>query len=190
MHGHQEVREAGAKPAMRRRRVVGLTVDAGAWASGARAQQGGRDRRIGVLLPAAADDAEYPTLRDTLLGEQRALGWSDGHNVKIDVRWSGAAAAAVRRPAEDLAALSPDPILAAGSASAEPLLQVTRSIPDPVGAGFVGALARPGRNATGFTGFGYGLGGKWLEPLNCVALGVVRVWLLRDASIAAGIGQW
>ena len=116
---------------------------------------------------------------------------------RIDVRWTGAGAEAVHKEATELVALAPDVILAAGSASTGPLLQVTKTIPvvftvvpDPVAAGFVESLARPGGNATGFASFEYGIGGKWLELLREMAPGVTRVGIVRDPAIAAGAGQW
>jgi putative ABC transport system substrate-binding protein len=161
------------------------------------AQNAGRLRRIGVLLAATADDPEYPALVDAFLDRLRQLGWSRGDNLSIDVRWSGAGAEAVRKHAAELAALAPDAILAPGSAAAGPLLQATRSVPvvftvvpDPVGAGFVDSLERPGGNATGLASFDYSLGGKWLETLKEIAPGVRRVGVLRDPAVTAGIGQW
>jgi putative ABC transport system substrate-binding protein len=126
------------------------------------------------------------------------LGWIDGRNVRIDVRWATTNADGLRRHAAELAALEPDVIVAAtGTATVAPLLQATRTVPivfvvviDPVGAGFVASLARPGDNATGFTIFEYGLGAKWLELLKQVAPGTTRVAVLRDPTIASGIGQF
>jgi putative ABC transport system substrate-binding protein len=148
-------------------------------------------------LAATLDDAEYPILFKALRQRLQQLGWRDGENVKIDVRWSGANPEAIRRHATELVALAPDVIVAPGAASAGPLLQITRSIPvvftivpDPVGAGLVESFAHPGGNATGFTSFEYSLGGKWLEFLKEVAPSVRRVGVLRDSGITAGIGQW
>jgi putative tryptophan/tyrosine transport system substrate-binding protein len=126
------------------------------------------------------------------------LGWIDGRNVRIDVRWATTNADGLRRHAAELAALDPDVIVAAtGTATVAPLLQATRTVPivfvvviDPVGAGFVASLARPGGNATGFTIFEYGLSAKWLELLKQVAPGTTRVAVLRDPTIASGIGQF
>jgi putative ABC transport system substrate-binding protein len=124
------------------------------------------------------------------------LGWTDGRNVRIDIRWGGGDAERHRRYAAELVALAPDVILASSSSAVGPLLQATRTIPivftavtDPVGAGFVDSLARPGGNATGFTSFEYGNSGKWLELLKEIAPGVTRAAVLRDPAIAAGIGQ-
>jgi putative ABC transport system substrate-binding protein len=183
---------------MRRRELMALLGGAAAaWPWAARAQQGERRRRIGVLLAVSPDDAEYPLLLRAFLQRLQQLDWSDGRNVKVEVRWSGSSPEAIRRHAMELVALAPDVIVAPGAASAGPLLQVTQSVPvvftvvpDPVGAGFVESLARPGSNATGFTSFDYSLGAKWLEFLKEVAPGVKRVGVLRDSGITAGIGQW
>ena len=162
-----------------------------------RASDGGRTPRIGVLLAALNTDSEYPSLLHAFMQRLEQLGWTDGRNARIDVRWCGPSPAAIQKNAEELVSLAPDVILAPGSASAGPLLQVTQNIPvvftvvpDPVGAGFVESLARPGGNATGFTSFDYGLGAKWLELLKEVAPDVTRVGVLRDAAVTAGIGQW
>jgi putative ABC transport system substrate-binding protein len=168
-----------------------------AWPLAARAPQGERIKRVGMLLPATADDSEYPTLVNAFLQRLQQLGWSDGGNLQIHVRWGSADAGTIHKHASELVALAPDVIFASGAASAGPLLQTTRNIPvvfaivpDPVGAGFVDSLAHPGGNATGFTSFEYGVGGKWLEILKETASNVTRVGVLRDASITAGIGQW
>jgi putative tryptophan/tyrosine transport system substrate-binding protein len=129
--------------------------------------------------------------------ELEELGWSEGRNLLIDIRWGGGGQAHVHRNAVELVGLAPDVIVAPGSAAAGPALQATRSIPvifmivpDPVGAGFVESLSRPGGNATGFASFDYGIGGKWLELLKEIGPGVKRVGVLRDPDITAGIGQW
>ena len=154
-------------------------------------------RRIGVLLPAAADDPEFQARVGAFLQGLAQLGWTIGRNVRIDTRWAAANAADIRRHAAELAALAPDVILAAGASTVGPLLQATRTVPivfpivvDPVGAGFVDSLARPGGNATGFMAFEYSLSGKWLELLKQIAPGVTRAAVLRDPAIAAGIGQF
>ena len=125
------------------------------------------------------------------------MGWTIGRNVRIDTRWATANAADIRRHAAELVALAPDVILAHGDSTVGPLLQATRTVPivfpivaDPVGAGFVDSLARPGGNATGFMNFEYSMGGKWLELLKQIAPGVTRVAVLRDPTIPAGIGQF
>jgi putative tryptophan/tyrosine transport system substrate-binding protein len=168
-----------------------------AWPLAARAQQPERMRRIGVLLPAAADDAEYQSWVGAFLQALAQLGWIIGQNVRIDTRWATANPAEIRRHAAELAALAPDVILAHGASTVGALLQVTRSVPivfpiiaDPVGGGFVDSLARPGGNATGFLVSEYGIGGKWLELLKEVAPAVARVAVLRDPAIPTGVGQF
>jgi putative ABC transport system substrate-binding protein len=143
---------------------------AAAWPLVAHAQQAERMRRIGVLMGPAADDPEGQARATAFLQGLRQLGWTDGRNVLIDTRWAAGDAERIRKHVAELAALAPDVILAAGSANAGPLLQATRTVPivfvnvpDPVGAGFVDSLARPGGNATGFILFEYGISAKWLE---------------------------
>src|SRR5215467_8675715 len=184
---------------MRRREFISLLGGAAAaWPLAARAQQGERMRRIGVLLASTADDPEYKPRMRTFEQALALLGWTDGRNARIDIRWAGTNAEDVRKHAVELVALAPDVILAgSGTTTVAPLLQATRTMPivfvvviDPVGAGFVANLARPGGNATGFLMFEYGLSGKWLEVLKQIAPGVKRVAVLRDPSIASGIGQF
>ena len=153
-------------------------------------------RRIGVLMSLAADDPEGQARIAAFLQGLQQLGWTDGRNVRIDTRWGAGDAERIRRYAAELVALAPDVILASGGSIVGPLLQATRTVPivftqtsDPVGAGFVESLARPGGNATGFTSFEYGMSGKWLELLKQIAPGVTRAAVLRDAAIASGIGQ-
>jgi putative tryptophan/tyrosine transport system substrate-binding protein len=184
---------------MRRREFITLLGGAAAaWPLAARAQQSERMRRIGVLVAATAGDPEYES-RMAVFRQGLALsGWTDGRNVQIDTRWATTDAEQVRKQALELAALAPDVILAAsGTTTVAPLLQATRTVPivfvvviDPVGAGFVANLARPGGNATGFLMFEYGLSGKWLERLKQTAPGLKRVAVLRDPTIASGIGQF
>jgi putative ABC transport system substrate-binding protein len=159
----------------------------------ARAQQGERMRRIGVLLNTAADDMVFQTRVGAFLQGLALLGWTIGRNVRIEVRWSGGKADEARRYATELAALAPDVILAHGVSSVRPLLQATRTVPivfpiasDPVGAGLVESLARPGGNATGFMSFEYPLSGKWLELLKDIAPGVTRVAVLQDPTQGGG----
>ena len=178
---------------MRRREFITLLGGAAAWPLAARAQQRERMRRIGVLLPAAADDAEFQARVGAFLQGLAQLGWTIGRNVRIDTRWATANAAEIRRHAAELAALAPDVILAHGASTVGPLLQATRTVPivfpvvgDPVGAGFVDSLARPGGNATGFMTFEYSMGGKWLELLKQIAPGVTRVAVLRDPANPPG----
>jgi len=183
---------------MRRREFISLLCStAVVWPFAAHAQENERMRRIGVLLPSAADDAEYLARMAAFLQGLQQLGWSDGRNVRIDIRWSAGDANLVRKYAAELIALAPDVILAPGSTSLGPLLQATRTVPivfttilDPVGAGFVDSLARPGGNATGFIAFEYGLSGKWLELLKQIAPSLTQVAVLRDPATAAGIGQF
>jgi putative ABC transport system substrate-binding protein len=183
---------------MRRREFITLIGGAAAaWPVAARGQQRERMRRIGVLLPATADDAHYQTWFGAFLQGLEPLGWTIGRNVQIDTRWATANADAVRRHAAELVALSPDVILAPGASTVGPLLQATRGVPivfavvaDPVGAGFVANLARPGGNATGFMAFEYSISGKWLELLKQVAPTVTRVAVLRDSTTTTGIGQF
>ena len=183
---------------LRRREVITLLGGAAAWPLAARAQQPERMRRVGVLIASAADDSENQARMAALLQGLTQLGWTDGRNLRIDTRWATTDADELRRHATELAALAPDVLVAAsGTATAAPLLQATRTVPivfvvvvDPIGAGFVASLARPGGNATGFTMFEYGLSGKWLELLKQIAPGVTRVAVLRDPSIASGVGQF
>jgi putative ABC transport system substrate-binding protein len=161
----------------------------------ARAQE--RVRRIGVLLPAAADDAEFQARFGAFLQGLGQLGWRIGHNVRIDTRWAGGKADDIRRYAAELAALAPDVILADGAGAVGALLQATRTVPivfpvvgDPVGAGFVDNLARPGGNVTGFMNFEYSIGGKWLELLKQIAPDVTRAAVLRDPTQPSGTGQF
>jgi putative ABC transport system substrate-binding protein len=183
---------------MRRRKFITLLGGAVAgWPLAARAQQGDRVRRIGVLLPAAADDALFQARIGAFLQGLALLGWTIGRNVQIDTRWATANAADIRRHAAELAALAPDVILANGASAVGPLLQATRTVPivfpvvtDPVAAGFVDSLARPGGNATGFMSFEYSLSGKWPELLKQIAPGVTRAAVFRDPAVPPGIGQF
>ena len=177
---------------MKRREFI--TLLGGAMAArplAARAQQRDQMRRIGVLLPAAADDSEWQARVGAFLQALALLGWTIGRNVRIDARWATTNAGEIRRHAAELAALAPDVILAGGTTPVGPLLQATRTVPivftlgvDPVGAGFVDSLARPGGNTTGFMAYEFSIGGKWLELLKEIAPGVTRVAVLRDATQA------
>jgi ABC-type uncharacterized transport system substrate-binding protein len=184
---------------MSRRNFITLVSGAAiVWPLAGRAQQSGRIRRIGVLVAATADDPEYETRMAAFRQGLALSGWTDGRNVQIDTRWATTDAEQIRKQALELAAWAPDVILAAsGTTTVAPLLQATRTVPivfvvviDPVGAGFVANLARPGGNATGFLMFEYGLSGKWLERLKQTAPGLKRVAVLRDPTIASGIGQF
>src|SRR5262249_6015849 len=152
-----------------------------AWPLAARAQQGERMRRMGILLNASSDDPQYQAWVEAFLQALALLGWTMGRNVRIDIRWAGANAAEIRRHAAELVALAPDVILAHGAGPVAALLQATRTVPivfpvvvDPVAAGFVDSLARPGGNATGFMAFEYGISGKWLELLKEIAPSATR----------------
>ena len=168
-----------------------------AWPRAAYAQQADRMRRVGVLLNRAADDPEEQARVAAFLQQLQELGWTDGRNVRVDYRWAAADANRSRTYAAELVALAPDVILASASQSTAALLQTTHTVPivfvnvvDPVGAGYVARLARPGGNATGFSAFEYSLSGKWLELLKEIAPNLTRIAILRDPAIAAGIGQF
>jgi len=170
---------------------------AAGWPFAARAQQSERVRRIGILLPAAADDAVFQARVGAFQQALALLGWMIGRNVRIDIRWATTNAAEIRRHATELAALAPDVILATGDSTMPPLLEATRTVPivfpvvsDPVGAGYVDSLARPGGNATGFMTTEYSIGGKWLELLKEIAPKVTRVAVLRDPAIPAQTAQF
>jgi putative ABC transport system substrate-binding protein len=154
-------------------------------------------RHIGVLMPAAADE---PVAQTRILAFAQALaqlGWTIGRNVRLDTRWATSNADTIRKYAAELVSIAPDVIVATGSSTLGPLLQATRAVPivfatvaDPVGAGYVDSLARPGGNATGFTNMEYGLSGKWLELLKQIAPGVTRAAVLRDPTLTAGPAQF
>jgi putative ABC transport system substrate-binding protein len=184
---------------MRRRDfIAGIAGSTAAWPLAARAQQGERVRRIGMLIAASVGDPEYQTRIGAFQQELAQFGWTDRRNARIDIRWATTNADDIRRHAAELVALGSDVILSAsGTTTVAPLLQATRTVPivfviviDPVGAGFVASLARPGGNATGFLMFEYGLSGKWLELLKQIAPRVTRVAVLRDPTIVSGIGQF
>ena len=183
---------------MRRREFITLLSGAAAtWPFAARAQQGERMRRIGVLMLSAADDPEFQARITAFVQGLAQLGWLDGRNVRIDTRWGAADADRVRKYAAELVALAPDVILANSSAAIAPFLQATRTVPivftsvaDPVGAGYVDSLARPGGNATGFLVWEYSIAAKWLELLKEIAPGVTRAAVLRESAIAAGPSQF
>jgi ABC-type uncharacterized transport system substrate-binding protein len=183
---------------MKRREFITLIGGAAvAWPLAARAQQGERMRRIGILLNAAADDPKFQTWVGAFLQGLALLGWTIGRNVRIETRWSGGKADEARRYAAELVALAPDVILAHGASTVGPLLQATRAVPivftvisDPVAGGFVDSLARPGGNATGFMVSEYGIAAKWLELLKEIAPNVTRVAILRDPAIPTGPAQF
>jgi putative tryptophan/tyrosine transport system substrate-binding protein len=179
----------------RRQFITLLGGTAAAWPVAARAQQGERMRRIGVLMAQGADDPAQQARIATFLQGIQQLGWTAGRNLHIDTRWSTGKPDDIRKHTAEMVALAPDVILAGGGTVVPSLLQATRTVPivfvqvvDPVGAGFVDSLARPGGNVTGFTSFEYGLSGKWLELLKQIAPGVTRVGVIRDPAIAAGTG--
>ena len=167
------------------------------WPLAALAQQAERLRQIGVLIAQASDDPEGQVRIAAFLQALRDLGWVEGRNIRIEYRWGGGNVDRIRKDAMELVALAPEVILAAGGQVMAPLQEATSTVPivftqtpDPVGAGFVASLARPGGNATGFTNFEYGVSGKWLELLKQVAPGVTRAAVLRDPTNPAGTGQW
>ena len=182
---------------MRRRDLMATLGGAAvAWPLLGRAQQINQVRRIGVLMLLAAEDAVAKARIATFQQSLRQLGWIDGKNLQIDHRWSTGDSDQVRKDAADLVALAPDVLLATGSPPVAALQQATRTVPivfvlvsDPVGAGFVDSLPRPGGNATGFINFEYVMSAKWLELLKQIAPGLTRVAVLRDPAIAAGAGQ-
>jgi putative ABC transport system substrate-binding protein len=183
---------------MRRREFLGVLAGAVAVLPRvARAQQGERVRRVGVLMPFTANDPEAQARNALFEQSLRELGWMVGRDLQIDYRWPGGEAASIRRDAAELVALAPDVIMTVGSLTMGPMQQATQTIrivfvnlADPVGAGFVQSLARPGGNATGFTNYEYSMSGKWVELLKQIAPNVKRVAILRDPTSAAGIGQF
>ena len=181
---------------MRRRDFIALVGGATAWPVAARAQQGERLRRIGLLMSTAAGDAEGRARIAAFLDELQKLGWIDGRSARIDTRWP-TSMQEVRKYSAELVGLAPDVLLATGSASLADFLEATRTVPivfvnvgDPVGGGFVESLARPGGNATGFSFTEYGVSVKWLELLKEIAPSLARVAVLRDARQASGSGQF
>jgi len=181
----------------RRELLAALGGAAAAWPLAARAQQHGQMRRIGILLPATANDAQYQARVGAFLQALALLGWTIGRNVQVDTRWATANVAEVRRHAAELVALAPDVILAHGGGPVAAVQQATHTVPivfpiagDPVGSGLVDSLARPGGNATGFLEFEYSMAGKWLELLKEIAPSVNRAAVLRDTTLGTGAGQF
>jgi putative tryptophan/tyrosine transport system substrate-binding protein len=153
-------------------------------------------RRIGVLMNLSENDPEAQRLVATFREGLAQLGWTDGRNLYIDYRWSAGDIERIRRSAAELVALAPDVILAYGGSVVGPLQQVSRTVPivfveviDPVGAGFVTSLARPGGNATGFSLFEFGISGKWLELLKQISPGITKAVVIRQPSSPGGGGQ-
>ena len=183
---------------MRRRQFITLIGGAAVvWPLVARAQQGERVRRIGVLLPAAPDDAEFQSWVGAFLQGLAQSGWIIGRNIRIETRWTKFDADETRKYAAELVALAPDVIVATGNSTVGPLLRLTRTVPivfpaasDPVAFGLVESLARPGGNATGFMTFETGTSAKWLELLKEIAPGVKRAAVLRTLATATGPGQF
>ena len=168
-----------------------------AWPIVAHAQQPRRMRRIGILTPFPADDAEGQARLTAFTQALQQSGWTVGQNIRIDYRWGPGNPATMRKHATELVALEPDVLLALTTAAVGPLLEASRTVPivfvtvaDPVGAGFVESLARPGGNATGFTPYEYSISGKWLELLKEIIPRVTRAAVLRDTSIAVGLAQF
>jgi putative tryptophan/tyrosine transport system substrate-binding protein len=182
---------------MRRREFITLLGGAtAAWPMEAHAQQGERMRRIGVLMNLGSDDPQSKVRIAAFIQELQQLGWIDRRNVRIETRWSAGDLNRARRYATELVTLTPDVILADGGTTVGPLQKVTRTVPlvfvnvtDPVAAGFVDSLARPGGNASGFTLFEYAIGTKWLELLKEIAPAVMRVAVFYNPALASGRGQ-
>ena len=184
---------------MQRREFIATLGSAAAWPLAVRAQQSERMRRIGVLLAGGldADDLDMQARIGAFEDGLKQLGWINGQNVRIDVRAGAGDVDRIRGYVDELVALAPDVILTTGAAGVAPLLKATRTVPivftnvvDPVGAGFVDNLARPGGNATGFVNFEYGLSAKWVELLKEIAPRVTRMAVIRDPNISAGTGQF
>jgi putative ABC transport system substrate-binding protein len=182
---------------LKRREFITLLGGVAAWPVAARAQQRERMRRIGVLINRAADNPDGQARLAAFQQALQQLGWRDGRNVQIDIRWGEDDADRSRRYAQELVALAPDVILSSGTVSVAAVQQASRTVPivfaavgDPVGAGFVDSMSRPGGNATGFMALEHSLSGKWLELLKEVAPGVKRAAVVRDAANPAGTGQF
>ena len=182
---------------LRRREFITLVGGAAVWPLAARAQQGEPVRRVGVLMHTAADNPEGQAGVAALQQALEKLGWTDGRNVRIDTRWGANDVARDRQYSAELIALTPDLLLASGTVSAAEFQHATRIIPivfvlvsDPVGAGLVDMLSRPGRNTTGFMNFEYSLSGKWLELLKQIAPGLTRAAVVRNPTNPASIAQF
>jgi putative tryptophan/tyrosine transport system substrate-binding protein len=190
-------REGDVPVAIGRRELIAALGSAAAWPLAARAQQPERVRRIGVLMNVAAADPQGQAQLVAFQQGLQQLGWSEGRNVRIDTRWGENDIELDRRYAAELLAFMPDVILATSTLAVAALTRVTRTsaivfagVSDPVGAGFVDTLARPGGNVTGFMIFEYSLSGKWLELLKEIAPRIIRAAVLRGADNPAGIAQF
>jgi putative ABC transport system substrate-binding protein len=182
---------------MTRRALITLLGGAATWPLAARAQQRERMRRVGILLAATANDPEFQTRVGAFLQTLALSGWTIGRNLRVDLRWATANVDEIRKHAAELVALSPDVVLAHGASAVNALLQATRTVPivfpiagDPVGAGIVNSLARPGGNVTGFMNLEFGLSGKWLELLKQIAPGTTQAAILRDTVEGSGTSQF
>ena len=182
---------------IRRREFITLLGGAAAWPLAAKAQQAGRMRRIGVLLPSAADDPESMSRVTAFLQGLQELGWTDGRNVRIDFRWGAGDAEQYGKIASDLIALAPDVVLTLGTLSVKALQRATRTVPivfaqttDPVGGGLVESLARPGGNVTGFAAPEFQTSGKYVEVLKEAAPQLTHIAVTRDPGNAAGTAQF
>src|SRR5262249_22586953 len=187
----------GGTRVRRRDFIKAAAYSAVGWPLTARAQQPEHVRRVGVLTGIGGNDTETKLRISAFLEELQRLGWIEGRNVQIEVRGGAGSTAAVRKYAAELVALKPDILIGTGSVTVPALMDATRTIPivftiviDPVGAGFVEDLSRPGSNVTGFMMFEYSLSGKWLELLKEISPGLKRVAVLRDSNSTAGIGQF
>src|SRR5262245_35997063 len=181
---------------MRRRDFITLVGGVAAWPLAANAQQPEQMRRVALLFAGSTDEPDYKARVAASLKELQQLGWSEGRNLRVEVR-SGGSEADIRKSVAELVAFAPDVILTGGTTTLTHLLRATRTVPivfmsavDPVGSGFVESLARPGGNATGFMQFEYNLSGKWLELLKQIAPAMTRAAVLRDATTTSGIGQF
>jgi putative ABC transport system substrate-binding protein len=182
---------------MKRRDFIAFVGGAAVWPLTAHAQQGRGVKHVGVLMPASPEDIRFQPLVGAFLQALGVLGWTIGRNVRIDTRWATGDPIAIRKSVSDLVAAAPDVIFAHGASTVGPLLQATRTIPvvfpvvaDPLGAGFVDSLARPGGNATGFMSLEFGIVGKWLGLLKEMAPDVARAGILRDPANPSGPAQF
>jgi ABC-type uncharacterized transport system substrate-binding protein len=184
--------------AMRRRKFITLLGGAAVvWPIAATAQQVDRMRRIGILRSGIQSDPQSQAEQAAFVHALKELGWTEGRNVNIETRWGRGASGHMLSGAQELVALTPDLIVGSGGVTMQALLQATRSVPivflqvlDPVGAGYVLSMARPGGNVTGFTNFDYGMSGKWLEFLKQIMPELTRAAVLRDPGATSGTAQF